>query len=74
MNQPYLTALSECFKVASIHRDRVAYGHLCKLLELSLQPVAALDYYRRNAQHMVNGVETIFVQDLEDYLNGRVMQ
>ena len=74
MRQQYLNALSECFKVASMNRDRIAYGHLCRLLELSLQPVAAWDYYRDNEQHMVNGVETIFVQDLKDYLQERVKQ
>ena len=75
MQQQYLNALSECFKVCGIHGcDRLMHAHLCRLLELSLQPVAALDYFRRNKQDMTRGVDTIFVQDIEDYLSGRTMQ
>lgn len=74
MQQQYLNALSECFKVAKMQRNNLATSCLCKLLELSLQPVAAWDYYRDNEKHIVNGVETIFVQDLEDYLQERVKQ
>ena len=70
--QSYLTAIAECFKVCGIHGcDRLMHAHLCRLLELSSQPVAALDYFRRNKQGMTCGVDTMFVQDIEDYLKNK---
>ena len=70
----YVLAINECFKTAAMYGDKTQTGHAAKLLELSLQPSAALDYFTRHKSVLCHGVDTMFVQDISDYLNKVAMQ
>ena len=70
----YVLAISECFKTAAMYGDKMQTGHIAKLLELSLQPSAAIDYFTRHKSVLCHGVDTMFVQDIDDYLQERVKQ
>lgn len=70
----YLTALAELFKLATMYSDRKATANLAKLLELSVEPVAALEHWNRCKGDMFCIADSLVVQDVSEYLEGRVRQ
>ena len=74
MTQQYLTAMAEAFKVAAMYDDHIMTGHLARFLELSLEPVEQLFYFMTHKASMTAGLDTMTVQDIEEYLAERVKQ
>lgn len=72
MNQQYLSALAELFKLAAIYGDSSTIGNLCKFLELSLEPVEQLVYWMNNKRLMTWNCDTLTVQTIEEYLAEKV--
>lgn len=72
--QDYLTALAEAIKQAAMYGNKTQTSHVTKLMELSTQPKAALVYYMTHKRALTEGLDSIFVQDIEDYLKAGVKQ
>lgn len=71
----YLSALAEILSAANSYQDQWAIDHIVKLLELSTTPQAALRYWRYKAKPDVKHYLAVRkLSDIEDYLNGRMMQ
>ena len=66
--QTYLLNLAELFKLSSMYRDPHMVCHLCRLLELSLQPTAALAHFQHYKKYFATIADTIVLQEIEDYL------
>jgi hypothetical protein len=66
--QPYLSAMSELFKSAAMHREIVITGKLATLLELSMQPTEQLNYWRKIRTDMFRIADSLTLQDIDDYL------
>lgn len=73
MNQ-YLTALAELFKLATMYGDKQATANLAKLLELSMQPVAALENWNSVKGDMYEIADYLVAQDVSEYLEKGVRQ
>lgn len=73
MNQ-YLQSLAELFKLATIYSDNRATASLAKLLELSMQPVAALEHWNGVKGGMYGIADSLVVQDVSEYLEKGVRQ
>ena len=69
--QPYLSAMSELFKSAAMHREIVITGKLATLLELSMQPTEQLNYWRKIRTDMFRIADSLTLQDIDDYLTER---
>jgi len=72
--QSYLIALAELFKSAAMHRELVITGKLATLLELSIQPTEQLNYWRKIRTDMFRIVDSLTLQDIDDYLTEKVKQ
>ena len=70
----YLAALSELFKLATMYSDKRAAANLAKLLELTMQPVAALAHWNNIKGDMFSIADSLVVQDVSDYLEKGVRQ
>lgn len=70
----YLKALSECIKQAAMYGNKLQSGYVAKLIELSAQPQAALVHYMTHKRMITDGLDTIDVQAIEDYLTDGVKQ
>lgn len=70
----YLHALAECIKQASMHGDKAQSSRVAILLELSTEPQAALVYYLTNKRVLTDGIDMMFVQDIEQFLTDGVKQ
>lgn len=68
----YHSALAELFKQAAMSHDLTLTGIASKLLELSTEPVKALEYWRKAKEYASKAVDTLTVQEIEDYLKGEV--
>ena len=74
MQQQYLTALSECFRVAAMDSTKTRSFMFADLLELSMQPRRALMYFERHKDSMLFGVDLDIRKAIEDYLQERTKQ
>lgn len=70
----YLTAIAELFKLATMYRDRKATANLAKLLELSMEPVAALAHWDSCKGDMYQLADSLVVQDVSEFLEKGVRQ
>lgn len=70
----YLTALAELFKLATIYSDKRATANLAKLLELSMDPVAALEHWNSCKGDMYGIADSLVVQDVSEFLERGVRQ
>ena len=66
--QTYLTNLAELFKLAAMYGDNSMTGHAARLLELSLQPKAALAYWQQYGAYFRTVADTLLLQEIEEYL------
>jgi hypothetical protein len=72
--QTYLNALAELIKLAAMYNDKAMTGHVARLLELSLQPKAALEYWQQYGNYFSTVADTMLLQDIEDYLRAKAME
>lgn len=70
----YLQSIAELFKLATIYSDRKATANLAKLLELSMEPVAALAHWNNCKGDMYQLADSLVVQDVSEYLEKGAMQ
>lgn len=68
----YHTAMSELFKQAAMQHDLTATGILAKPLELTTEPAKALTYWNNNKQHVERLADSLTVQEITEYLEGKV--
>lgn len=68
----YHIALAELFKQAAMQHDLTLTGIAATLLELSTEPAKALEYWRKAKEYASKAVDTLTVQEIEDYLKGEV--
>ena len=66
--QTYLTNLAELFKLAAAYQDQFMTAHAARLLELSLQPKAALAYWQQYCAYFRTVAEPRLLQEIEEYL------
>ena len=66
----YHNALAELFKVAAMQHDLAATGIAATLLELSTEPAKALKFWKGAKAYVVGMVDTLTVQEIDDYLTG----
>lgn len=69
---PYMTALAELFKQAAMQHNLAATGILAKLLELTTEPAKALAYWNNNKQQVERLADSLTVQEITEYLEGKV--
>lgn len=72
--QTYLNNLAELFKLAAMYRDKAMTGHLARLLELSLQPKAALEYWQQYGKYFRTVADALLLQEIEEYLTKAAME
>lgn len=70
----YLAALAELFKLATMYSDRKATANLAKLLELSMEPIAALAHWNSCKGDMYGIADSLVVQDVSEFLEERIKQ
>lgn len=70
----YLTAIAELFKLATMYSDRKATANLAKLLDLSMEPVAALAHWNACKGDMYGIADSLVVQDVSEYLEESTRQ
>lgn len=70
----YLQSLAELFKLSTMCSDRKATANLAKLLELSMEPVAALAHWNGCKGDMYQLADSLVVQDVSEYLEERTKQ
>ena len=69
--QTYLTNMAELFKLSAMYRDSAMTGHAASLLELSLQPKAALEYWQQYGAYFRTVADTLLLQEIEEYLTDK---
>ena len=69
--QIYLTNLAELFKLAAMYSDKSITCHAASLLSLSMQPKAALDYWRKCHGYFSTVADTLLLQEIEEYLTDK---
>jgi hypothetical protein len=69
--QTYLTNLAELFKLAAAYQDQFMTAHAASLLDLSLQPKAALEYWQQYGAYFRTVADTLLLQEIEEYLTDK---